>query len=128
MVQLRSELSDAALSFAICSVILVLLIWIYTQLRSPVVLNASLSAGLKTSTPKGAFVLGIALVVTLTVTMQFMSHSESGVKAVQLAQEQVGPGHRFHLSGMRWDGNQVSADVAAYNEQGVKTVTVRWQQ
>lgn len=49
MLRLRSDLSGAALSLAIWPIILALLAWIYGQLRSPAVLNASLSAGLKTS-------------------------------------------------------------------------------
>jgi hypothetical protein len=128
MAQVRSNLPVAAVALAIYSIVLALLVWIYIQLRSPDVLKASLSAGLKTSAPKSAFVLGMGLVATLAVAMQFMAHSKSAAKAVQLAREQVGPGYRFHLAGMRWTGNQISADVTAYNELQVKTLTVKWQQ
>ena len=108
--------------------LLVLLIWIFRQLRRTEVLTAFQAAGLKPGRPGLAFAEGIALIVVLTIATQgVMVRSESGRRAVQLAQDHVGAGYRFHVESLQWRGDQVSARVAAYNEREIRDVVVRWE-
>jgi hypothetical protein len=109
------------------ALLVALLIWIYRQLRRTEVLTASQAAGLKTGPPRLAIAEGVALIIVLAIAMQVMVRGESGRRAIQLAQDQVGAGYRFHVESLQWRGDQVSARVAAYNESEIKDVVVRWE-
>jgi hypothetical protein len=112
----------------ILTVLLVaLLVWLYRELRRTEVLTAFQAAGLKTGPPRLAIAEGIALIIVLATAMQVMVRGESGRRAVQLAQDQVGVGYRFHVDSMQWRGDQVSARVAAYNEREIRDVVVSWE-
>ncbi|MEM9003571.1 MAG: hypothetical protein AAGE59_08605 [Cyanobacteria bacterium P01_F01_bin.86] len=104
-----------------------LLFWIYTQLRTPSVLSASVKLGQSASQPKSAFILGITFIVLVSSVMHFTRSSATGAKAVAIAQSQYGEEYTYHLTGISWSGKQVQASLTAYNKQEIKTVAVEWQ-
>lgn len=103
-----------------------LLVWVYTQLRTASVVSATLKSGYSASTPKLAFILGVALVTVLTGIMHLTLKGEAAAQAVKIAQAQHGKGYKYHVIGMRWDGGYVKANVIVYNEQEIKPVQVEW--
>ncbi|MFB2973829.1 hypothetical protein ACE1CD_33110 [Aerosakkonema sp. BLCC-F183] len=115
------------ISFLVKIMSIALLCWIYTQLRAAPVISASLKSGHSASTPKCAFILGVASIVLLTGIMQFTVNSAAGTKAVELARSQYGDKYKYHVTGMRWSNGNVKASLTAYNEQEIKPIQVEWK-
>ncbi len=105
-----------------------LLEWVYMQLRNPVVVAARAGAGQKTEAPKLAFALGAILVVALAITLPLMLGGEAGAKAAEIAKTKYGAGYQYQVTGLRWAGEHVYANLTAYNEHEIKLVQVEWQQ
>lgn len=126
LLQIRMHFAEVLSGFGVALLLVLLMIWIYHQLRSSEVLSARRDAGRTDSPPKSAFVCGALFVVGLAVLMQLVTHGDSAKEAIRLAQEQVGPGFQFHVDGIRWSGKHVSAEVTAYNERDIKSVEVEW--
>lgn len=103
-------------------------LWIYTQLRAASVVSASVKSGHSASTPKLAFILGVALVVLPVGMMHFTRGGADGAKAVEVARAKYGENYKYHLTGMRWSNGNVQASLTAYNEQEIKPVQVEWEQ
>jgi hypothetical protein len=102
--------------------------WIYTQLRAAPVVSASVKSGHSASTPKLAFILGVALVVLPVGMMHFIGGGATGAKAVEVARTQYGEGYKYHLTGMGWSNRYVQASLTAYNEHEIKPIQVEWKQ
>jgi hypothetical protein len=109
-------------------VAVVLLYWVYKQLRSPSVVQARVAAGQVASPPKTAFFLGILLVAVVAAIMRFTVGGEPGAKAMQLAQAQLGADYKYHVTAMQWSDGHYRASVTAYNQREIKPVEVEWQQ
>lgn len=112
----------------IAPVAIVLLFWVYRQLRSSLVVQARVAVGQGAAPPRSAFVIGLALAVGLAVMVHLTITGESGAKAVQLAQAQLGADYKYHVTGMQWSGGHYRASVTAYRDNEVKSVEVEWQQ
>lgn len=108
LTQLRATSWSTVISLAFSLTFLLLLGWIYRELRAPAVLEASSAAGLKTPAPKIAFALGVSLVIGLGVILKLVTGGAAGAKAIELAKKEVGAGYSFHVEGMRWSGHHVS--------------------
>lgn len=115
-------------SLLLTIMLIALLCWVYTQLRSSPVVSASLKSRHSASTPKLAFILGVALVVLPIGMMHFMRGGAAGAKAVEVARTQYGENYRYHLTGIRWSNGNVQVSLTAYNEQEIKSVQVEWKQ
>lgn len=126
LLQIRMHSAEVLSGFAIALVLVPVMVWIYRELRSPEVLRARRNVGRTDSPPKSAFVCGSLFVVGLAVLMWFVTHGDSAKEAIRLAQEQIGPGFRFHVDSMRWSGKHIYAEVTAYNEREIKSVEVEW--
>ncbi|EAW38609.1 hypothetical protein [Lyngbya sp. PCC 8106] len=105
---------------------IVLLFWVYTQLRTTAVVRATVKSGYSASTPKLAFILGVVFVAVITGMMHFIRVGETGVKAVEIAQAQYGEVYKYHITGISWENGQVRASLIAYNKQEIKPVKVEW--
>ncbi|MBE9187244.1 hypothetical protein IQ270_21965 [Microcoleus sp. LEGE 07076] len=114
-------------SFLVKIISIGLLYWIYKQLRAAPVLSASLKSGHSTSTPKFAFILGIASAVLLTGIMHFTQNSAAGAKAVELARSQYGNNYKYYLTAISWTNGNVKAWLTAYNQHEIKPVQVEWK-
>lgn len=127
-IEFRLDPVSLFISLLVKIISIALLCWIYTQLRDPSVISASLKSGHSASTPKFAFILGIALVVLLTGIMRFTVDGPAGAKAVELARSKYGDNYKYHVQGMSWSNGNVKANITAYNEQEIKSVQVEWNQ
>lgn len=105
-----------------------LLFWVYTQLRSPSVISATLTSGYSVFPPKLAFILGITLAVLMAGIAHWTLKGAAAAKAMDIAQTQYGSGYKYHVTAMRWEGGQVKASLIAYNQQEIKPVQVEWRQ
>lgn len=126
LAQLRSDALSMIVWLAGAVVVGFVLIWIYRQLRLPAVVEARVAAGRSGSPPKGAFILGAMLMMTFATALQLTLHGESASKAIKLAEAQVGPGYKLHVTGLYWWADRVRADVTAYTPNEIKSVEVEW--
>ena len=115
-------LVSALASFVVLGVIA----WVYSQLRSPAVVRARETAGQPGRAPISAFLAGGVLVLVLAVASHVMLHGEAAQKALSLAAAQHGAQYRYFVSGMNWSGGHVRASLVAYNEQETKDIQVEW--
>jgi hypothetical protein len=106
--------------------LLALLIWMYVQLRSPVVITARQAVGQTTAPPKLAFALGGAMALLIGVATHFALNGDAATKAIALAKTQYGADYQYQVKSISWRGNQASATLTAYNEREMKTVNVAW--
>ena len=112
--------------------VLVLLGWVYRQLRSAPVLAALQASGRTTAAPRWAFGLGIALVALLVVMLNMLLHGASADKAVELARQKSGSGYDYAVQSVQvqWSAGKSHghAVVAAYNDHEIKYVPVEWSE
>ena len=101
--------------------------WIYRQLRAASVVSASFKSNHSASTPKLAFIIGVALVVLPVGMMQFMRGGVAGAKAVEVARAKYGENYKYHVTGLCWSNGNVQASLTAYNKQEIKSVQVEWK-
>lgn len=116
------------LSIAFAAVILGWMLWIYRQLRSPVVMEARIAVGYKPGMPMSAFVAGGALAVFMAVMLQLTLKGESAQKAVRIAAQQYGSEYKYFVSSINWTSSHGSARLTAYNDKESKEVEVEWEQ
>ncbi|MEA5553024.1 hypothetical protein VB713_18935 [Anabaena cylindrica UHCC 0172] len=105
-----------------------LFVWIYTQLRAAPVVSARVRSGDSASIPKSAFILGIGLVILMVGIRHFIINGADGAKAVEIARAQYGQNYKYHIKGISWSNQNVSAQLTAYNEQEIKPIQVEWKQ
>ncbi|AFZ19008.1 hypothetical protein [Allocoleopsis franciscana] len=128
-IEFRLDAIALCRSLLLTIILIALHCWIYTQLRAAPVVSASVRSGHSASTPKLAFILGVALVVLPVGMMHFIRGGATGAKAVEVARTQYGEGYKYHLTGMGWYWpNEVHASLTAYNEHEIKPVQVQWKQ
>jgi hypothetical protein len=100
--------------------------WTHQQLRSRTVLEACAAKGLETKLQK----IGFAAVFGLIAFVAFLTHSvlngSDAAEAERLAHVQLGDRYTYHVNGIRWSGNQVSATVTAYSENEIRYAEVSW--
>jgi hypothetical protein len=104
----------------------VAMVWVYSELRRPEVLEARRAAGQSIARPTSAFALGALVVVVVTVAMNLTLKGEPGQRALQLAQQKEGPSYRYVVTSLSYSGGNGRADVTAYNDHEIKSVTVEW--
>jgi hypothetical protein len=127
LTQFRLDPMAAISIWGLTFAVLCALAWVYWRLRSPAVVRARVDAGLSSSPPRSAFVLGISLVVVLALLMHFTMGGENEAKAIDIAKSRYGPEYKYHVTGMRWSNSTVHATIAAYNDREVKSVEVQWE-
>lgn len=104
----------------------VALSWTYKQLRNRVVLEACAATGMRTNFPKRAFGLVVSLIIYFTFSTHLILNGEDAAEAKRLAQMQLGEQYTYHVTGLRWSGNQVSANVTAYSNNEIRFTRVNW--
>jgi hypothetical protein len=110
---------------AVYALTLAILILLYRLLRSPAIVARQRAAG-HAGPHKLGFATTMIPLVILAPIMLLLPSSDTGVKAIELARLQVGPGYKFHISEVHWDTSRTTATVLAYNETEVKEVHVAW--
>ncbi|NMW23613.1 MAG: hypothetical protein A2211_15080 [Rhodanobacter sp. RIFOXYA1_FULL_67_6] len=122
----RLDPASTLLGTVLMIAVMVLLFWIYWQLRAPSVVQARVKAGQSASPPRAAFLTGALLVAGLAIVMHFILLGGMGAKAVQLAQAKAGPSYEYCITSMSWGGEHGRASVIAYNDHEIKSVEVKW--
>ncbi|MBM0745272.1 hypothetical protein JOY44_27765 (plasmid) [Phormidium sp. CLA17] len=112
------------LVFHIC--LMVGLSWTHQQLRNRVVLQACAAAGMKTKFPKIAFGLFVGFIVSFTFLTHSVLNGTDAAEAKRLAQIQLGEQYAYHVTGLQWSGDQVSAKVTAYSNNEIRFTKVNW--
>lgn len=102
------------------------LVWFQRQLSTPASLSLLGEAGYETGKPKSAYMAGVALVVVLIGFFMALAGGESGQKAIQLAQQELGTEFDYHVSSMTVSGSSGWAVVTAYNDSEIQNIEVTW--
>ncbi|HIK18046.1 MAG TPA: hypothetical protein IGS53_22540 [Leptolyngbyaceae cyanobacterium M33_DOE_097] len=105
---------------------LAILVWTCKQLRSQTMLEVYAAAGMDTKFPKVALGFVSGLVLVFAFWIHSLMTGEDAATAKRLAQAKLGTNYTYHVTGMRWSGNQVSASVAAYSDNEIRSITVGW--
>ncbi len=118
-------------------VVLGLLWWVYQSLTAAPVEMAIQSAKLGRPRlwhrPKSGFVIGVALVALLSITLPLSNRSESARRAIERARAQFGADHRYFVSSLAtsWSsgsGTHVRATVLAYTDSSIESVELEWRE
>lgn len=125
--QFRLNPVELSLSILVKIIAIALCCWLYKQLRAASVVSASLRSGNSASTPKLAFMIGVAIAILLASLLHFTRSSAAGVQAVELARSQYGDNYKYHLTAMSQSNGNVFARLIAYNENDIKPVWVEWK-
>ncbi|MGB3508037.1 MAG: hypothetical protein WBA93_02080 [Microcoleaceae cyanobacterium] len=126
LIQIRLNPVSFFIPFLIEIVTAVFALWVYTQLRTISVVSERVRPEHSASTPKLAIILGIMYTLIMVVTMQLILRGETGTKAIEIAQIQYGNNYKYHVTGVRWEGDRVKANLIAYNEREIKPIEVKW--
>ncbi|MBB3225930.1 glucan phosphoethanolaminetransferase (alkaline phosphatase superfamily) [Luteibacter sp. Sphag1AF] len=130
--QFRFQPGDTLTSFVIAALIIALSVWVYLQLRSPVVIQARADAGKSTSAPVSALVAAMALSSVMFFFLHALFGGESGKMAMELVRAQYGDQYRYAVQSVStkksFDTNEssVTAVVFVYDDKEISTVNVNW--
>jgi len=105
---------------------LAILVWTCKQLRRQTMLEAYAAAGMDTKFPKVALAFVSGLVLVFSVWIHSLMTGEDAETAKRLAQAKLGTNYTYHITGIRWSGNQISASVTAYSGNKIHFTTVSW--
>ena len=106
--------------------VMLLLFWVYRQLRSSAVEQVRAAAGHRTGVPVSAFVAGCGLAIALAILLQLTLKGDTAKQAIHLATRQYGSEYKYFVSGINWSGNGIHAQLVAYNDHESKKVVVEW--
>lgn len=111
--------------------VLVLLFWLQRTLGQPAVLAARAGEGRPQRNMRIPAAAGLALVVLLVVFLNVLLGGESAAKAIGIAQQQLGPAYKYHVSSLSIskgsEGTWVSGVVTAWNAREVRDLPVEWR-
>ena len=107
-----------------------LLFWLAKELGREPVLAARASAGRKPRDMRIPAAAGVGMVVVMIIFMTLLLGGETADRAKSMAEQQTGPGYRFHVSSLNIatnnQGTFVSGVVTAWNDNEIRTVPVHW--
>jgi hypothetical protein len=131
LTELRLNGSSFAIGMIFYFCVLGLLFWISRQLGLEPVQAAIAAAGVKRRDVRYAVAAGVGLAVLLGIAIPFISNGKSAERAKAIAQQEVGPGYRLHVSSIRISsvGSRTNASgvVTAWNHQEVRSVPFHWE-
>jgi hypothetical protein len=132
LTQIRLNIPSAIMAVVLLVGIMSLLFWVQKQLGQPEVLAARASAGRKRRDMRIPAAAGVGIVVLLAVFLAFLFGGESARKAISMAEQQLGPNYRYHVSALNIaksnQGTFVSGVVTAWNGQHILNVPVQWRE
>lgn len=115
---------------ALVALLLVLLFWVSRELGSEPVLTARAAAGRKVRDMRVPAAIGVTLVVLVGAFVWILLGGETAGRARAVAEQQLGPGYRYHVSSLKISksskGTAVAGVVTAWNEKEIRHVPVRW--
>jgi hypothetical protein len=109
-----------------------LLFWVLRELAREPIQAARDAAGLKRRDMRIPAALGIGVLVAAGIGQHLLLGGESAERAKSMAEKEVGPGYRFHVSSINiFESSRVkkvSGVVSVWNDKGVKDIPVRWEE
>ncbi|MDP3835054.1 MAG: hypothetical protein Q8Q82_13920 [Hydrogenophaga sp.] len=130
--QIRLSPFQSLFTLLIFILMVALLAWLYHQLGNQAVLDARSAAGRRARDMRIPAAIGVGMVVLLAAALPMLLEGDSGRKAKELAQQQLGTGYKYHVSSLRISktsqSTSVAAAVTAWNSEEVRTVPVSWQE
>lgn len=113
-------------------IILGALIWIARQLNRPEVHAAQVARGIKPSKWWAAALFGVIIAAVILASIYPMFHSATSREAVRRAALQYGDSYDYVVTKLNVDftggHKNVSATLTAYNNDGLRPVTVSWRE
>jgi hypothetical protein len=117
---------------AVVALLLVLLFWISRELGREPVQAARAAAGRKVRDMRIPAAIGVALVLLMGAFLSILLRGETAARARSVAEQQLGPGYRYHVSSLkiskRSDGTFVAGVVTAWNDKEIRKVPVHWKE
>lgn len=130
--QFRLNPSGTVLWLAFIAFAAGLLFWVARELGRDPVRTAITGAGRKWRDMRVPAASGVALVALLGVLLPMFLGGETANRAKAMAEQQLGPGYRLHVSSLHVvsnaQGKSVSSVVVAWNANEVKNVSVSWRE
>lgn len=132
LTQIRLNPGTSFAKLAFVAFALGLLVWVIGELGRESVKAACARAGRKQRDVRIPAVAGVGLVIFMGIFMALLLGGESAKRAKSMAEQQVGPGYRFHVSSLKIakssQGTFVSGVVTAWNDNEVRNIPVQWEE
>jgi hypothetical protein len=132
LMQLRLDPVASVATVAFMAFVLGLLAWLIRELGSEPIQAARASAGRKQRDMRIPAAAGVGLVVVIGTFLALLLGGESANRAKSLAEQQAGPGYRYHVSSLNIvtnrEGTIVSGEVTAWNDKEIRNIPVRWEE
>jgi hypothetical protein len=130
LTQIRLGQTMTVLTFDLTLLFLGLLIFLTRELGSQVVLEARAAAGRKRRDMRIPIGIAFGLMVMVLAAVQSFLDGESAGQAQALAEKQLGPSYRYHLSKLTeissQEGTTYVGLVTAWNDREVRVLRVQW--
>lgn len=132
LTQLRLNPGASFATFAFMAFVLGLLIWLTRELGREQVMAARASAGRKQRDMRIPAAAGVGLVIVVGIFMALLLGGETADRAKSMAEQQIGPGFRLHVSSLNIaknnQGTFVSGVVTAWNDNEIRNLPVHWEE
>jgi hypothetical protein len=132
LTQVRLNSDFAIVVAALMALLLVLLFWVSRELGRAPLQAARAAAGRKVRDMRVPAAIGVALVVLMGAFLWMLLGGETAGRARSVAEQQLGPGYRYHVSSLKISksskGTVVVGVVTAWNEKEIRHVPVRWDE
>ena len=132
LTQLRLNPGASVATVALMAFVLGLLFWVVRELGREPIQAARIGAGRKLRDMRIPAAIGVALVVVMGIFLALLLGGDSAEHAKFMAEQQVGPGYRFHVSSLNIAKNNrgtfVSGVVTAWNDKDIRNVPVHWEE
>jgi len=131
LTQIRLNPGAFVATVAFIAFVLAFLFWVAMELGRGPIQAARSKAGRKPRDMRIPAVVGVGSVVVLGVFSTLLLGGDSAERAKSMAEQQVGPGYRFHVSSLsitqNGQGTFGSGVVMAWNDMEIKTIPVHWE-
>jgi hypothetical protein len=132
LMQLRLNPWYAAITIIYIAFFFGLLFWLAKELGRAPIQAAIIQAGRKSRDMRIPAAVGVGLVVVLGIFLTVLLGGESARRVKSMAEQQIGPGYRFHVSSLTVAKNNrrtiVSGVVTAWNDNEIKSLPVHWKE
>lgn len=132
LTQLRLAPLHGALTIAGTLFLFWLLYWVIRELGRAPVQAALIQAGRKSPNLRVPAAVGVGLVVVLGIFLALLLGGESARRAKSMAEHELGPGYRYHVSSLNIainnEGTSVSGVVTAWNDREIRSLPVHWEE
>lgn len=132
LAQVRLNPGTSFAAFAFMAFVLALLAWLIRELGREPVMAARASAGRKQRDMRVPAAAGVGLVAVMGIFLALLLGGEAADRAKSMAEQQVGPGYRFHVSSLNVaknsQGTFVSGVVTAWNDNEIRNLPVHWEE